>query len=89
MSIEDPYFIPITNHNITLYSVSPPSSGIIPGYIIRLLNGLLPADSELLNIQRMTEAMKYGYAVRNKLGDPKFVDLKNVSYIFELSFITV
>lgn len=56
-----------------------PSSGPILAYILRILNGLLPAPNELLNTHRSTEAFKYGYAMRSKLGDPCFVDNREVN----------
>lgn len=73
----------------TLHTAPPPSSGIILSYILKLVEGILPAPSELLNTQRITEAMKYGYGARTKLGDPKFVDVSEVGFQMNVWLIEI
>lgn len=64
---------------MTLYTLNAPSSGPILAFILRIIDGLVPASSELLNTQRITEAMKFGFGARSRLGDPRFVDIRKVS----------
>ena len=63
---------------MTIYTATAPSSGPILAYILKLVDGLLPASSELLNIRRITEAMKYAFGARTKLGDPLYANITNV-----------
>ncbi|VVC34645.1 Hypothetical protein CINCED_3A012630 [Cinara cedri] len=58
----------------------PPDSGVILAYILRVLDGILPAPNAGLDAHRIVEAFKYGYAERTHLGDHRFV---NVSQIFD------
>ncbi|XP_065208918.1 scoloptoxin SSD14-like [Planococcus citri] len=62
-------------NNYTLHTVPVPSSGPILSYLLKIVEGIIPAPTELLNTQRITEAMKYAYGARSQLGDPKFVDI--------------
>lgn len=62
-----------------LHTIKPPSSGILFGYILKILEGLLPAANEILNIHRITEAFKFAYGMRSRLGDPYFVNITDVS----------
>ncbi|XP_022163024.1 gamma-glutamyltranspeptidase 1-like [Myzus persicae] len=64
----------------SIHAGPPPSSGIILAYILRVLDGMLPAPSPGLEAHRLVEAFKFGYGERTHLGDHKFV---NVSQIFD------
>lgn len=72
-----PLTVPIFN-NYTLYTLVPPSSGLVLAYILRLLDGIIPAENEALFTQRMTEAFKFAYGARSHLGDHRFVDTTQV-----------
>lgn len=72
--LKDAIAIPI-NQDI-LYSVPPPGSGAVLGLILNILKGykftadnMTDLTSAVLNFHRMTEAFKYAYAERTKLGD--------------------
>lgn len=62
----------------TIYSGPPPGSGIILSYILRILEGILPAPNAALDAQRMVEAFKFGFGERSQLGDHKFVNISEV-----------
>ncbi|CAH1711156.1 unnamed protein product [Aphis gossypii] len=62
----------------TIHTGPPPSSGIILAYILRVLDGLLPASNAGLDAHRMVEAFKFGYGERTHLGDHKFVDVSEI-----------
>jgi len=62
----------------TVYTGPPPGSGIILAYILRLLDGLLPAPNAGLDAHRLVEAFKFGYGERTRLGDHKFVNVSQV-----------
>ncbi|XP_065208910.1 scoloptoxin SSD14-like isoform X2 [Planococcus citri] len=72
--LEDPLKATIFD-NMTIHTLHAPSSGPILAYILRLVDGLVPANNELLNTQRITEAMKFAYGARSRLGDPHFVNI--------------
>lgn len=61
-----------------LHSGPPPGSGLILGYILRILDGLWPAPNVGLAAHRMIEAFKFGYGQRSRLGDHKFVNISEV-----------
>ncbi|XP_072383534.1 scoloptoxin SSD14-like [Diabrotica undecimpunctata] len=58
-----------------IYSVPLPGAGIILTYILNILENFLPRNNHLSvkTYQRITEALKYGYAMRSSLGDQDFV----------------
>ncbi|KAE9545643.1 hypothetical protein AGLY_001186 [Aphis glycines] len=64
----------------TIHTGPPPGSGVILAYILRVLDGLLPAPNEGLDAHRIVEAFKFGYGERTQLGDAMFV---NVSAIYD------
>ncbi|CAI6348282.1 unnamed protein product [Macrosiphum euphorbiae] len=64
----------------TIHVGPPPSSGVILAYILRILDGILPAPNSGLDAHRLVEAFKFGYGERTHLGDHNFV---NVSKIYE------
>ncbi|XP_065208907.1 scoloptoxin SSD14-like [Planococcus citri] len=70
-------------NDYTLHTVPAPSSGPILSYLLRIVEGLIPAPTELLNTQRITEAMKHAYGARSRLGDPHFVNISQT-----MNFIT-
>lgn len=72
--------MPILGNAMILHTIKPPSSGILFGYILKILEGLLPAANEILNIHRITEAFKFAYGMRSRLGDPYFVNITDELY---------
>ncbi|VVC34640.1 Hypothetical protein CINCED_3A006787 [Cinara cedri] len=78
VEVEESFSIKLKN-GYTIHSGPPPGSGIILAYILRVLEGILPAPDPGLGAHRLVEAFKYGYAERTYLGDHKFT---NVSKIF-------
>ncbi|XP_025415855.1 glutathione hydrolase 1 proenzyme-like isoform X2 [Sipha flava] len=72
---------PVTLKNqFTVHVGPPPDSGIILAYILRILDGMLPAPDAGLDAHRLVEAFKFGFGERSRLGDSKFV---KVSEIYE------
>lgn len=72
--------------NLTLHSVAPPGSGAILGYILNTLKHfeLGPDDDHTsLMYHRITEAYKWAYAQRTKLGDP--YDQEIADFVHELT----
>lgn len=70
--------------DLTVYSMPPPGSGVLAGYILNILDGHIvrqtsratraaDASREPLTYHRIAEAFKHAYAQRTKLGDPAFV----------------
>jgi len=62
----------------TIHVGPPPNSGIILAYILRILDGILPAPDARLDAHRFVEAFKFGFGERTHLGDHKFVDVTQV-----------
>jgi len=67
----------------TIHTGPPPSSGIILAYILRVLDGMLPAPNAGLDAHRLVEAFKFGYGVRTHLGDHTFVDVSQVYIMYD------
>jgi gamma-glutamyltranspeptidase/glutathione hydrolase/leukotriene-C4 hydrolase len=65
----------------TLYAPPLPTSGVILGLILNILNGYLDYSQpeSTTNWQRIVESFKYGFAKRTELGDPSFVEMDAVS----------
>ena len=68
------------NGGFTLYSMPPPASGVLMGYILNILDTYnlrkdVKADvaDDPLTYHRIIEAFKHAYAQRTKLADPRFV----------------
>lgn len=66
--------------DLTLYSVPPPGSGPVLGYIMGIMDAFRTDAKEtladdVLTLHRFLEACKFAYAQRALLGDPKFVEL--------------
>ncbi|KRF93793.1 scoloptoxin SSD14 isoform X2 [Drosophila mojavensis] len=71
--------------NDTLYAVPPVSSGSVVAHILGILEGfnftradLADDESYALTIHRITEALKFGFAHRPELGDPRFNDIREL-----------
>lgn len=67
--------------NQTLYSVPPPGSGAVLGFILNILKNYLDlndATNSIINWQRVVESFKHAYGRRTQLGDPRFSDITEV-----------
>jgi len=72
----DPLSIPIHGH-FTLYATPPPGSGLLLGFILKVLSGyaMNPAsigstEETTKTYHRVVEAFKHAFAYRTQLGDP-------------------
>lgn len=65
-----------------LYSGLPPGSGIILAYILRILDGKLPASNAGLDAIWLIEAFKFAYGEKSHLGDHMFSDSSKVNLSF-------
>lgn len=78
--------IKVTLSNLDIYSIPPPGSGPLLGYILNVLDsyftGGADASDDPLTYHRIAEAFKHAYAQRTKFGDPAFVpevnDVRNL-----------
>lgn len=68
-----------------LYTIPPPGSGILLGFILNILDGykftkesINGVDNTVLTYHRITEAFKYAYAKRTELGDTRYVNITQV-----------
>lgn len=84
--ITEPITVPLGNGDI-LYTPPPPSSGVILANILNILSGynfnetsINSTEDQILTFHRILEAFKYSYALRMKLGDEDFLDLKEVRF---------
>ena len=79
-----PVEVSLSNGAYTLYSVPPPGSGLLLGFIINILDeyNLSPesirGDNAKETYQRLIEVFKYAYARRTLLGDEDFEDMTKV-----------
>ena len=72
----------------TLYSIPPPGSGALLGYILNILDTYnlrkdVKADvaDDPLTYHWITESFKHAFAQRTKLADPRFVlEVNDVSF---------
>ncbi|XP_062138220.1 scoloptoxin SSD14 isoform X1 [Drosophila sulfurigaster albostrigata] len=69
----------------TLYAVPPVSSGSVVSHILSILEGfnftradLADDESYARTVHRITEALKFGFASRSELGDPRFNDVREL-----------
>lgn len=69
----------------TVHAGSPPGSGIVLAYILRILDGMLPAPNTGLDAHRLVEAFKFAYGERSHLGDHRFVNVSDVRTRFFIS----
>lgn len=75
--MEESFAVKLKN-GLTLHVGPPPGSGIILAYMLRILDGLIPAPNPGLEAHRFVEAFKFGYGERTHLGDHKFVNVSSV-----------
>lgn len=73
-------------NGIRLYTVGMPASGALLTYILNILDNfhftpesIADYNSTILTYHRMIETFKYAYALRNEMGDKKFVDMKELT----------
>jgi len=67
------------SNNMTLYSMPPPGSGLLLGFILQVLDGFVTQDmDDVTVVQRITEAFKHAYGRRTDIGDPDYADIKHV-----------
>lgn len=83
VEVEEAFSVKLKN-GYSIHTGSPPGSGIILAFILRVLDGLLPAPNATLDAHRLVEAFKFGYAERTHLGDHRFVNVSQVSIIADL-----
>lgn len=57
----------------TMHSHSLPGSGAMIAFMVNVLHGHLPQGNSPQSFIRLAEAMKYAYAQRTQLADPRFV----------------
>ncbi|XP_034485854.1 scoloptoxin SSD14-like isoform X1 [Drosophila innubila] len=69
----------------TLYAVPPVSSGSVVSHVLSILEGfnftradLADDESYALTVHRITEALKFGFARRSELGDPRFNEIREL-----------
>lgn len=67
----------------TIHVGPPPSSGVILAYILRILDGILPAPNSGLDAHRLVEAFKFGFGERTHLGDHNFVNVSEVCFLLQ------
>lgn len=65
-----------------------PGSGVLLAFILNILDGynfnktsIEDTESTVLTYHRIIEAFKYAYAKRTELGDMRFNNLTDVSYL--------
>lgn len=87
VEVEEAFAVKLKSGYI-IHAGPPPSSGIILAYILRILDGILPAKNASLDAHRFIEACKYGYGERSHLGDRNFVDVSNVRFYPFLNFFS-
>lgn len=71
--------------NGTLYVVPPVSSGSVVAHVLSILEGFNLTRSDLhddesyaLTVHRIAEALKFGFARRTELGDPRFNEVREL-----------
>ena len=76
--------VSLQNGNLRMFSIEPPGSGLILGFILNVLDEYgftsesMDEEHRVLTHHRITEAMKWAYAKRTELGDSNFVDVTEV-----------
>ncbi|XP_026810361.1 glutathione hydrolase 1 proenzyme-like isoform X2 [Rhopalosiphum maidis] len=78
VEIEEAFAVKLKS-GYTIHAGPPPGSGIILAFILRILDGILPAPNAGLDAHRLVEAFKFGYGERTHLGDHKFVNVSQMS----------
>ncbi|XP_014287636.1 glutathione hydrolase 1 proenzyme isoform X2 [Halyomorpha halys] len=75
---EEPVHVQLSS-GINFYSVGPPASGQLLGFMLRVLNNTLKSDMDkLTNISIITETFKHAFAMRSHFGDPYFTNISEV-----------
>ncbi|KAF0304776.1 Glutathione hydrolase 1 proenzyme [Amphibalanus amphitrite] len=80
-----PVRVPLPRSGVTLFSVPPPASGAVLGVILGILDGYpitnasMSSDSAQAQVlHNITEAFKFAYAMRSRLGDAEFTDVEEL-----------
>ncbi|XP_044758770.1 glutathione hydrolase 1 proenzyme-like isoform X2 [Coccinella septempunctata] len=80
----EPVSIPLRDGD-TFYSIRPPGSGVLLGFILSILNNynftakdIETDDNKILTYHRIIEALKYAYAKRTELADMEFVNISSL-----------
>ncbi|XP_077508976.1 scoloptoxin SSD14-like isoform X3 [Amblyomma americanum] len=68
---------------LTMFSAPPPGSGAVLAYILGIMDAFRPSDGsrlkdDVVTLHRFAEACKFAYARRALLGDPNFVDCRQL-----------
>ncbi|XP_052899780.1 glutathione hydrolase 1 proenzyme-like [Anopheles moucheti] len=78
--------IPIDLGGDTMYVVPPPASGVLLAFIMNILKGyhFQPDDASSIEdtirtVHRIVEAFKFAYGKRTEIGDPRFVDVAELT----------
>ncbi|XP_049278137.1 glutathione hydrolase 1 proenzyme-like isoform X1 [Anopheles funestus] len=78
--------IPIDLDGDTMYVVPPPASGVLLAFIMNILKGyhFQPDDARSIEhairtVHRIVEAFKFAYGKRTEIGDPRFVDVAELT----------
>lgn len=68
-----------------LYSVPPPGSGVLLGFILNILKGynftsdnIIGINNTVFTYHKIIESFKYAYAKRTELADPTFNNITEV-----------
>ncbi|GAP88671.1 putative gamma-glutamyltranspeptidase [Rosellinia necatrix] len=64
----------ITYRGFSIHSIGAPTSGVVGLSVLKTMEGYGDADDANLTAHRFDEAMRFGYAARQELGDPAFVE---------------
>ncbi|XP_025091562.1 LOW QUALITY PROTEIN: glutathione hydrolase 1 proenzyme-like [Pomacea canaliculata] len=85
VDVTSPVTFNVTSSGLTVYSMPLPGSGVVLGYIFNILSGygftpdsMSTTDKAVLTYHRIVEAMKFAYAKRSELGDPKFLNISQL-----------
>uniref|UniRef100_A0AAG5DAN6 Gamma-glutamyltransferase n=1 Tax=Anopheles atroparvus TaxID=41427 RepID=A0AAG5DAN6_ANOAO len=78
--------IPIELNEDTMFVVPPPASGVLLAFIMNILKGyrfnpsdVASVDSTVRTLHRIVEAFKFAYGKRTEIGDPRFVDVRDLT----------
>ncbi|KAJ9577927.1 hypothetical protein L9F63_025212, partial [Diploptera punctata] len=70
---------------LKLFTIPPPGSGILLAFILNILDGynftsesIKDINSTILTYHRMIEAFKFAYARRPEIGDPDYINIKDL-----------
>ncbi|XP_050099867.1 glutathione hydrolase 1 proenzyme-like [Anopheles aquasalis] len=78
--------LPIDLKGDTMWVVPPPASGILVAFIMNILKGyrmeaqdMRSTDTVVATAHRIVEAFKFAYGKRTAIGDPSFVDVRELT----------